>query len=211
MHPVDPISASQYADIRAVTSVNCNDSEVDEYISFPEIADSNFAREYEAADGASFTASENFYLYSRTRMQAYGDGAGVNWGRRDSRSSQDEAYVAIPADIGRGDFFPQKNTPFTVVWDDGTSMVMRGASGTDRSGKDLSTLPSNSELGTYLRRRLGVPPGSRIDLKTLVEYGRTYVTASKNSTGEYFFDFNPLSSSPDEEARKILASNDDSA
>lgn len=209
LHAVDPATAGEYADIRTATSIDCCAPEVEEYISFPEIADSSYAEEYEKADAASFVEVRDFYLYSRMRKQSYADGAGVNWGRRDSRTSQDEAYVAIPADIGRSDFFPPKNTPFTVIWDDGTSMVMRGASGSERSGKDLTTLPSNSEIGRYLRRRLQVPPGARIDIETLVRYGRTHITAKKNPNGEYFLDFDPNSSSVDEEAMKILESMED--
>lgn len=203
LHAVDPATASEYAGIRTATSIDCNTPEVDEYITFPDIADSSYAEEYERADAASFADARDLYLYSRMQKQAYSDGAGVNWGRRDSRASQDEAYVAIPAEVGRSDFFPPKNTPFTVIWDDGTSMVMRGASGTERSGKDLTTLPSNSELGLYLRRRLRVPSGARIDLETLIRYGRTHITVKKNSNGEYFFDFNPRSSSV-EEALKLV-------
>nr|WP_180951831.1 restriction endonuclease PLD domain-containing protein [Brevibacterium jeotgali] len=211
LHSVDPTTAGEYVDIRTATSIDCNDPEVDEYISFPETADSNWAAEYEKADPASFTESHEFYLYSRMRKQSYADGAGVNWGRRKSRASQDEAYVAIPADIGRSDFFPPKNTPFTVMWDDGTSMVMRGASGSEPSGKDLTTLPSNSEFGRYLRKRLRVSPGARIDIEALIRYGRTHITAKKNPNGEYFFDFHPLSSSVDEEAQRILETRDESS
>ncbi|MCI4013013.1 restriction endonuclease PLD domain-containing protein [Brevibacterium sp. ZH18] len=147
--------------------------------------------------------SEDFYLYSHSRKQSYGGGAGVNWGIRPNRVSRDEAYLAIPIRVGESGFFPAKNTPFDVVCDDGEILVLRGASGSARSGKDLTTWPTNASLGRYLRSRLGVPPGELIRIEDLLRYGRTYVTISRLKNGEYILDFSPETSKPDPVANLV--------
>ena len=111
--------------------------------------------------------------------------SGVNWGHR-GRTNQNEAYILIPAPIGRSGFFPNIAERFTVVTDDGKSLIMsRGQDG----GKGLSTPDGNAIIGVYIRERLGVPLGQLVTLADLQRYNRTDVTFIKADNGIYFLDF----------------------
>ena len=54
--------------------------------------------------------------------------------------------------------------------------------------KAIETQNSNSELGLYIRQRIGVPSGQLIVLNDLVNYGRTDFTIIKNDDGTYTLD-----------------------
>lgn len=205
---VDPAEALAYAMQSWSLGISCLEPGVDQQVPLDR---SRFSRAVAPPTPTQpqeddVVTTEDFYLYSRTRRRAYGPGAGVNWGTRAGRAQHDEAYLAIPARVGAADFFPEKNTPFRVVCDDGHVLTMRGASGSVRSGKDLSSWPSNAELGKYLRDRLGVPSGHVIEISDLVDYGRTYVTISRLRGGEYTLDFSPVSATTDTLAQAIVDS-----
>ena len=46
-----------------------------------------------------------------------------------------------------------------------------------------------SFIGHYLRQRLGVSPNRRIDMTDLDNYGRNYISVSKENDSDYYFDF----------------------
>jgi hypothetical protein len=122
--------------------------------------------------------------------------SGLNWGQRDNREPN-QAYIAIPAPVGRTDFFPQYNATgssierryFTVVADDGEQFTMVRA---QANGKALHTSDDNSILGRYFRKRLGLGDGSLIRYEDLVKYGRTYISIYKFDEETYYLDFSPL-------------------
>ena len=199
LHPIPCDEALKYALSRWQSGISCV---ADDVLSRVPLESSRFgaATNFDLVSGQSefeIEESKDFYLYSRRKRQSYSGGAGVNWGIRQNRMSQDEAYIAIPTDIGQSDFFPIKNTPFDIVCDDGEILMLRGASGSARSGKDLSTWPTNATLGTYLRRRIGVPYGGLIRIEDLLRYGRTYVTISRLKNGDYILDFSNKTSKRD--------------
>ena len=208
LHAVSGPEALDYALSRWRAGVSCIADDVQSRVP---LESSRFGRD--ATVDVSFGStefdvevSEDFYLYSRHRKQSYSGGAGVNWGIRTNRTSPDEAYIAIPNSVGESTFFPEKNTPFDVVCDDGEVLMLRGASGSARSGKDLSTWPANATLGAYLRNRLEVPSGELIQIEDLLRYGRTYVTISRLKNGEYVLDFSSDTARPDPIAESAVKS-----
>lgn len=64
----------------------------------------------------------------------------------------------------------------------------------------MSTIPHNSELGAYLRKRMGLQSGTKIGIRELLDYGRTYVTFTRTSEGNYYMDFSPETADSDEVA-----------
>lgn len=213
--PVSVDYAKKYIDTLFDASLSCADPVVDSLFAFPEAPYDILANKSlppvpplpepksEREERLKDFPSVKLYLYSRTGEGASYNGAGINWGLRPDRANKDEAYFAVPANIGRSNFFPVKNTPFTVYCDDGMELLMRVASGSDRrSGKDMSTI-HNGDLGTYIRKRMGLKPGTKVGIRELLDYGRTYVTITRTSEGNYYLDFSPETAEPDEFAMQI--------
>lgn len=115
--------------------------------------------------------------------------AGINWGQRPGRDPN-QAYVPIPADLKS--FFPPIGVTFTVRTDDNQVFVMVKA---QMGGKALHTPHDNSQLGLYLRERLGVASGAFVELEHLLEYGRTDVAFTKVDGETYEMDFSRPSDS----------------
>lgn len=113
------------------------------------------------------------------------DKSGINWGQRVGRD-KNQAYINIPAEIGRSGFFPDVKEPFTVLTDDGESFIMVRA---QDGGKGLETKQSNALLGEYLRARMGAPSGGYVTRQHLDEYGRTDVTFAKIDEETYLLNF----------------------
>ena len=208
--PVSVEYAENYIDTLFGASLSCNDPVVDSLFTFPEAPSDVLANkslppvpplpepETEREERLKDFSSIKLYLYSHAgKGSSYNCGSGINWGLRDIRANKDEAYFAVPANIGRSNFFPVKNTPIVVHCDDGEDLIMRVASGSDRCGKDMSTIP-NSELGSYIRKRMGLDEGTKVGIRELLDYGRTYVTITRTSEGNYYLDFSPETAEPDE-------------
>lgn len=208
--PVSVEYAENYIDTLFGASLSCTDPVVDSLFTFPEAPSDVLANkslppvpplpepETEREERLKDFSSIKLYLYSHAgKGSSYNCGSGINWGLRDIRANKDEAYFAVPANIGQSNFFPVKNTPIVVHCDDGEDLIMRVASGSDRCGKDMSTIP-NSELGSYIRKRMGLDEGTKVGIRELLDYGRTYVTITRTSEGNYYLDFSPETAEPDE-------------
>lgn len=208
--PVSVEYAENYTDTLFGASLSCTDPVVDSLFTFPEAPSDVLANkslppvpslpepETEREERLKDFSSIKLYLYSHAgKGSSYNCGSGINWGLRDIRANKDEAYFAVPANIGQSNFFPVKNTPIVVHCDDGEDLIMRVASGSDRCGKDMSTIP-NSELGSYIRKRMGLDEGTKVGIRELLDYGRTYVTITRTSEGNYYLDFSPETAEPDE-------------
>lgn len=208
--PVSVEYAENYIDTLFGASLSCTDPVVDSLFTFPEAPSDVLANkslppvpplpepETEREERLKDFSSIKLYLYSHAgKGSSYNCGSGINWGLRDVRANKDEAYFAVPANIGQSNFFPVKNTPIVVHCDDGEDLIMRVASGSDRCGKDMSTIP-NSELGSYIRKRMGLDEGTKVGIRELLDYGRTYVTITRTSEGNYYLDFSPETAEPDE-------------
>jgi len=55
--------------------------------------------------------------------------------------------------------------------------------------KQISSFPVKSQLGEYIRNRIGVPLGQPVRRHHLEKYGRTDITISLLAEGVYKFDF----------------------
>ena len=85
------------------------------------------------------------------------------------------------------------NDAIELIWDDGISMesLLMGSQTIDGLvyPKQISSFPSGSELGEYLRNRIGVPLGQPVRRFHLDRYGRTDIAVTKIGEGVYKFDF----------------------
>jgi len=109
--------------------------------------------------------------------------SGLNWGHRNGRD-RNQAYLSIKGNARFG-FLPHRAVPFTLQTDDGHRFICVVA---QDENKAIETQNSNSELGLYIRQRIGVPSGQLIVLNDLVNYGRTDFTIIKNDDGTYTLD-----------------------
>ena len=114
--------------------------------------------------------------------------AGINWGFRlnGTRRNLDEAYLRVPAYIGRSDFFPETGVHFTVLTDDGVDMICRVA---QQKRKAIHTPESNAILGRYLRDRMGIAEPRRLTTADFDLYGRDDVTITRIDAETYYLDF----------------------
>lgn len=112
---------------------------------------------------------------------------GLNWGHRASRN-RNEAYIQLPPEVYRSEFFPKRGQHFTVVTDDSKLFICTRAQKT-KEGAAIETPHNNSLLGEYFRNRLGLENGAFITKAELQQYGRTDVTFYKFDDENYYMDF----------------------
>ncbi|MDD5793017.1 MAG: NgoFVII family restriction endonuclease [Erysipelotrichaceae bacterium] len=145
--------------------------------------------------------------------------SGINWGMAKLSGSHvniNDAYIRIGTDLLEHypELFPKKqgcpsdgeeisrighrhNDSIEIIWDDGTTMtgLLEGSIQRIVNGskalfpKQISTTPSKSELGKYLRQRMGLKEGYQITYEDLKSYGRTTIDVSLQGEGIYYFDF----------------------
>ena len=111
--------------------------------------------------------------------------SGLNWGQRPGRE-QNQAYLAIPSEIQKSNFFPPPSIEFLVVTDDG---IQWKCARRQANGKAIHTIDNNSIIGLYFRKRLGLEPGDLVTYAHLLRYGRNDVSFYKKSDYHYFMDF----------------------
>lgn len=173
-------------------SCYCNHSEIDDMIVI-----SNrhpiFDDEASLISGISGGTIESVRLSLLTGKGTVGETSGLNWGQREKRNPN-EAYIRIPIDISRQEFFPN-DRHFTVMTDDGHHLILRTE---QQNNKALTTPMSNSLLGEYFRKRLGLSNGQIISTEDLIRYGRTDVVFAKIDDELYYMDFSPLKKYGDE-------------
>jgi len=113
--------------------------------------------------------------------------SGLNWGQRPEEGREpNQAYIRLPAEVYRTDFFPPRRVHFTLLTDDGKVLICTRA---QDNGKAIHTPHNNSLIGEYFRYRLGVPNGARVSLNNLNRYGRTTIDFYKIDDETYFMDF----------------------
>jgi len=118
--------------------------------------------------------------------------AGLNWGHRKNNPNRNrnEAYIQLPPDVYKTDFFPAKPQHFTVITDDSKTFICCRAQKTV-SGTAIETPHNNALLGEYFRNRMGLANGAFVRRKDLDRYGRIDVTFYKFDNENYYMDFNP--------------------
>ena len=111
--------------------------------------------------------------------------SGLNWGQRPGRN-QDQAYLSVPVELQKSNFFPPVGIKFLAIFDDGFEVECLRA---QQNGKAIHSHKDNSIIGKYFRTRLGLKSGDLISYFDLDRYGRFSIEVSKKEDGIYFFDF----------------------
>lgn len=115
--------------------------------------------------------------------------SGLNWGQRpEQKRDPNQAYIRVPATIGRSDFFPLTKQHFTMLTDDNKTLVCTIA---QQGRKAIHSTLKNSDMGRYFRTRMGLRSGVFVTAKDLVQYGRTTVDIYKIDSETYYMDFSP--------------------
>lgn len=176
----DPLVASDYHETLILQSIPCTSQDVEASV-----------RLMHTRDPSKF-ADDNVVTLPllATKGDRKGDThqtAGLNWGQRDKRDSN-EAYIPIPKEVRDRSFFPPIAERFTALTDDDKSLILVVA---QDEGKALHSTLDNSELGKYLRRRLGVPSGKFVTRQHLERYGRLDVSFYRIDPETYQMDFRP--------------------
>lgn len=116
--------------------------------------------------------------------------SGLNWAFRPGkpRKNLNEAYIQLPPVVYKSDFFPLRGNHFTVLTDDGKSLICTRAQ-KDERGHAIETPQNNGLLGEYFRHRLGLPYGSKVTKEDLLNYGRTDIEFCKIDDETYEMDF----------------------
>lgn len=150
-------------------------------------------------------------LYS-TKTNDMPNSSGLNWGQSENAHvNKNDSYIPISKTMLRRypTLFPEKqiavrqsveegrrqrhNDEVEIIWDDGATMkgLLEGTQ--DENGKPypnkFCSYPSKSELGKYIRNRLGVALGQKVTLGDLERYGRKTIDISLLGEGIYYFDF----------------------
>jgi hypothetical protein len=115
--------------------------------------------------------------------------SGLNWGQRLGREPN-QAYLAVPAEIQRSGFLPERGEEFLIEFDDGEIMKCVRA---QANGKAIETCGNNAILGLYFRHRLNVRPGYMVTIEHLYRYGRLSVDLKYQNNYRYFLDFSTTS------------------
>ena len=126
--------------------------------------------------------------------------SGLNWGQRLNREPN-QAYLSLKKDSRKDGFLPPIGETFTLVTDDNVAMDCCVA---QQGRKAIHSTLDNSEIGRYIRNRIGKPLGELITLNDLEKYGRTDFTIQKVNSETFYFDMSvPLKKS--DASKSVLA------
>ncbi len=113
--------------------------------------------------------------------------SGLNWGQRPEQNrNPNQAYIRLPATVYHTDFFPENKIQFTVLTDDGKTIICTRA---QQNGKAIHTPHNNSLIGEYFRNRLGLSSGALVTEDDLMRYGRNDINFYKIDDETYYMDF----------------------
>ncbi|SER70581.1 restriction endonuclease PLD domain-containing protein [Salisediminibacterium halotolerans] len=167
--------------------ISCNNAKVSNYI---EITSSD--KDSQKVNIAELKDTFRSINYVDLKLTSEKNGlvpekSGLNWGQRSGRDPN-QAYIPVPKKkhLANKDFFPQKGEHFTLITDDGESMLCVMA---QDNAKAIESSSDNSILGRYFRERLNLYPGSFVTVNDLIDYGRDYVRIHKVNDDTFFMDF----------------------
>lgn len=170
-------------------SIYCNFSTIEDSIRI--INDKKYFEKYALVkDDMPELAGSSFSSVKVSLLDRHGEihnKAGLNWGQREGRD-KNQAYLQLPSNVYRSDFFPIRSVHFTVLTDDNKTIICTRAQ-KDTQGHAIETPHNNSILGEYFRHRLGLPSGAFVKKSDLLKYGRTDVEFYKIDDENYFMDF----------------------
>lgn len=119
--------------------------------------------------------------------------SGLNWGQRPEYNREpNQAYIPVPAQVRRMDFFPPKGVVFRVSTTDNKQFLMTVA---QDNSKALETPQNNAFIGEYFRMRLGVANGAPVGPIDLSNFGSRFVVFYRVDDGDeeptYIMDYSP--------------------
>ncbi len=113
--------------------------------------------------------------------------SGLNWGQRPEQNREpNQAYIKLPSTVYHTDFFPENTIQFTILTDDGKTIICTRA---QQNGKAIHTPHNNSLIGEYFRNRLGLASGELVTKNDLLKYGRSDIDFYKIDDETYYMDF----------------------
>lgn len=196
----------EYCDYVLSKAISCNDAEVKFQKVFKASGHSKLVQPLLAKNVCRATLLDRNGMVSKK--------SGLNWGLSNGHVSEGDAYIRITSNYIKlfPSLFPPKkyvgmdnplsngkknreNDEVELIWDDGEKMIglLEGQQTKTINGlvypKQLSTSPSKSILGKYLRKRLGVDLNHIITKSDLLRYGRTSIDISLVGEGIYYLDF----------------------
>ena len=119
--------------------------------------------------------------------------SGLNWGQRpELHREPDQAYLPVRGALMSCGFFPERKQHFTVLTDD--EQIIECVRAQD-GGKAIHTPHDNSEIGRYIRSRIGIPFGQVVTVADLERYGRTSIDFYKIDDENFVMDFSPTKAS----------------
>ena len=181
MDSVDPNIALQFYKRCLLHTASCDAMDIEDAIAITETRVFNNNPQADP-EGDSVTLSLLDTHSNDTHKRA-----GLNWGQRDGRNPN-QAYIPVPRAVQSSGFFPDCGEQFTVLTDDGDSFIFVRA---QENGKALHSTLDNSQIGEYIRSRLGVRLGEYVTRQHLVKYGRTDITFTKIDEETFILDFRP--------------------
>lgn len=184
----DPIGIKNVFNSLIGRCVNILDYEPTEPISIvPSIEFTTFVRD-SVAPGGIFWEIPNIrvkisFLAKNGTLPAR---SGLNWGQRpEQKREPNQAYLSLKSDSRQEGFLPPQTNTFTLITDDNKSFDCVVA---QEGRKAIHSTFDNSELGRYIRQRIGVPLGSLVTVNDLVKYGRTDYTIEKINEETFLLD-----------------------
>jgi len=129
-----------------------------------------------------------------TRNGSLPQRSGLNWGQRPEQNREpNQAYIRVPAQVQRMDFFPERGTHFIIEDQNNEQSININqiffAMRAQDNGKAIESTENNSIIGVYFRNKLGVTLGAPVTLQHLLDYGKTYVDFYKIDDETYLMDF----------------------
>lgn len=110
--------------------------------------------------------------------------SGLNWGQRPGREPN-QAYLSLKGDSRDEGFLPPLTNTFTLITDDDKSIDCAVA---QMGRKAIHSTFDNSEIGKYIRGRIGVALGNPVTIDDLRRYGRTDYTIEKINDETFLLD-----------------------
>lgn len=190
LSPIDPQLAKNYYDNLIGDTISCVDPTVEQQIRLYDKTRRGDQNNEESAESETeldinIDGLERVTISLTDRSGEVPARSGLNWGQREGREPN-QAYLNIPANIGRSGFFPERYVVFTVLTDDEKQLIcVRAQDG----GKGLHSTLNNSLLGEYFRNRLNLANGAFVTKVDLLKYGRTDVDFYKIDDETYYLDF----------------------
>jgi hypothetical protein len=180
----------KYKQLMIQDSIYCNNLEAEQLIVIQN--DANYYRRHIHEDNKIEAAAAPRLKSVKVSLLSQKTGevpkrGGLNWGQRPGRNPN-QAYLQLPPEVYKSDFFPIAPQWFIVHTDDFKYFFCRRAE-KDENGQVIHTPENNSLLGEYFRYRLGLASGAFVSRKDLEHYKRTDVVFTKIDEDEFYMDF----------------------